>query len=132
MKEIQGLFLLLFNFPLFFVLYGNIFVFQIKLQVVGSGATSHGLELNANNQDFDNNCQTFFAHFSCSTKAVVPNTYAEKYVESHREGRGFQTIIEPLSPFTSYMCSVQLYNVAGASEPKNITGETVVTKGYCK
>ncbi|XP_034477352.1 phosphatidylinositol phosphatase PTPRQ isoform X2 [Drosophila innubila] len=102
---------------------------KIKLQVAGSGATSHGLELNANNQDYDNNCQTFFAHFSCSTNAEVPNTYAEKYVESHREGRGFQTIIEPLSPFTSYMCSVQLYNVAGASEPRNITGETV-TKGY--
>ncbi|KAL7737912.1 hypothetical protein ACLKA6_006284 [Drosophila palustris] len=103
---------------------------KIKLQVAGSGATSHGLELNANNQDYDNNCQTFFAHFSCSSKADVPHTYAEKYVESHREGRGFQTIIEPLSPYTSYMCSVQLYNVAGASLPWNITGETVVTKGY--
>ncbi|XP_060653336.1 phosphatidylinositol phosphatase PTPRQ [Drosophila nasuta] len=89
---------------------------KISLQLAGSGATSHGMELNANNMDYDNNCQTFFANFSCITRESVVYTYAEKYVESHREGRGFQAVVEPLSPYTSYTCSVQLYNIAGASD----------------
>lgn len=105
---------------------------QVNLQVAGSGTTSHSLELNANNQDYDNNCQTFFAHFNCSTSADVPHTYAEKYVESHREGRGFQALLAPLSPYTSYTCSVLLYNVGGGSRLKTITGLTTVTLGYCK
>ncbi|KAH8405215.1 hypothetical protein KR222_011140, partial [Zaprionus bogoriensis] len=103
---------------------------KVMLQVAGSGTTSHSLELNANNQDYDNNCQTFFAHFNCSTSADVPHTYAEKYVESHREGRGFQALLQPLSPYTSYACSVVLYNVGGGSKLKSLTGPTTLTLGY--
>ncbi|XP_017960654.1 phosphatidylinositol phosphatase PTPRQ [Drosophila navojoa] len=99
---------------------------KIKFELVGNGATPHSLELNANNQDYNNHCQTIFAHFSCQTSVDVPNTYAEKYVESYRD-RGFQAVIEPLSPYTKYTCSVVLYNVAGPSGKKIVTGQQLET-----
>ncbi|XP_064536553.1 receptor-type tyrosine-protein phosphatase eta isoform X2 [Drosophila montana] len=98
---------------------------KTDLALVGNGATSHSLELIAYNKDFNNNCQTFFAHFNCSANSDVPYTYAEKYVESYRE-RGFQAIIAPLSPYTKYVCRVSLHNMAGASKVKSLTLETLV------
>ncbi|EDV98240.1 receptor-type tyrosine-protein phosphatase eta [Drosophila grimshawi] len=102
---------------------------KILLQVAGKKATSHSLELNAQNQDFNNNCQTIYAHFSCSTTANVRYNYGEMYVESYRD-RGFQATIAPLSPYTQYICSVVLYNVAGASAPKRLTGTDLMTLVY--
>ncbi|KAH8277705.1 hypothetical protein KR018_003744, partial [Drosophila ironensis] len=76
---------------------------------------SHSVDLSAYNNDFNNTCQTIYALFKCSTSENVPHQYAERYVEGHSR-RGFKATLSPLSPYTTYLCNVIFYNVAGASQ----------------
>ncbi|XP_033233871.1 receptor-type tyrosine-protein phosphatase H isoform X1 [Drosophila pseudoobscura] len=101
---------------------------KITLQMGTNGAASHSLTLIANNQDYNNTCQTIFAFFNCSTTAKVRYTYAERYVEGYTK-TGFQAQISPLSPNTAYFCDVILYNVAGSSKLKR-TLENTHTQNY--
>ncbi|ALC42717.1 Ptp52F [Drosophila busckii] len=96
---------------------------KITLDVVTDSVTSHSLELNAKNKDFDNNCNVIFANFSCITGANVKYPSAERFVESHRDG-GFQALLAPLSPNTQYLCTVRLYNVAGYTERSTTSDAT--------
>ncbi|XP_030374954.1 tyrosine-protein phosphatase 10D [Scaptodrosophila lebanonensis] len=99
---------------------------KIDLQLVSR--SSHGLKLNARNQDNDNSCQTYFAYFNCSTLTNVPYKTAERYVESHTQSLGFQATLGPLSPDVAYTCDVILHNMAGASKSKRILDQR--TQGY--
>ncbi|BFG06427.1 receptor-type tyrosine-protein phosphatase eta [Drosophila madeirensis] len=101
---------------------------KITLQMATHGAASHSLTLIANNQDYNNTCQTIFAFFNCSTTAKVRYTYAERYVEGYTR-TGFQAEISPLSPNTAYFCDVMLYNVAGSSKVRR-TLENTHTQNY--
>ncbi|XP_022227616.2 receptor-type tyrosine-protein phosphatase H [Drosophila obscura] len=101
---------------------------RITLQMGTNGAGSHSLTLIANNQDYNNTCQTIFAFFNCSTTSQVRHTYAERYVEGYTK-TGFQAQISPLSPNTAYFCDVMLYNVAGSSKLRR-TLENTQTQKY--
>ncbi|KAH8350288.1 hypothetical protein KR067_013028, partial [Drosophila pandora] len=96
-------------------------VSQPKIKFEKLSTSSHSIELSALNNDFNNSCPTIYALFNCTTNENVPFKYADRYVEGHTL-RGFQANVNPLSPSTSYLCYVILYNVAGPSERATETG----------
>ncbi|KAH8275290.1 hypothetical protein KR026_004701, partial [Drosophila bipectinata] len=100
---------------------------KIKFEVLTGSTSSHSLELSAFNNDYNNSCPTIYAFFECKTTDNVPNKQADRYVEGHTQ-RGFQAVVSPLSPSTTYVCYVTLYNVAGPSEVLSRAG--ILTANY--
>ncbi|XP_017049952.1 phosphatidylinositol phosphatase PTPRQ [Drosophila ficusphila] len=92
---------------------------KVKLEPKQAG--SEFLELTAFNADYNNTCPTIFALFSCNATTDVRNPYAERYVEGHSK-QGFNASLSPLSPYTTYVCKVILYNVAGPSNAQTLAG----------
>ncbi|XP_016985316.1 receptor-type tyrosine-protein phosphatase beta [Drosophila rhopaloa] len=97
-----------------------------KVKLERKQAGSEFLELTAFNADYNNTCPTIFALFSCNTTSQVRNPYAERYVEGHSK-QGFNASLSPLSPYTTYFCSVVLYNVAGPSNTLTVAGLQTAT-----
>ncbi|KAI8036266.1 hypothetical protein M5D96_010859 [Drosophila gunungcola] len=97
---------------------------KVKLDMKRAG--SEFLELTAFNTDYNNTCPTIFALFRCNTTSQVRHPYSERYVEGHSK-QGFNATLNPLSPYTTYFCSVVLYNVAGPSNTVTSTGLQTTT-----
>ncbi|XP_055854134.1 receptor-type tyrosine-protein phosphatase H [Episyrphus balteatus] len=91
---------------------------------------SHSIELSARVNDNDystNKCQTLFARFVCETGKNVPFTSVVKYVEGRLGDVSFKATMSPMSPFTEYVCKVDLFNTAGWS---NFTQGVFATDKY--
>ncbi|XP_017010293.2 receptor-type tyrosine-protein phosphatase H [Drosophila takahashii] len=97
---------------------------KVKLEMKQAG--SDFIELTAFNADYNNTCATIFALFSCNATTTVRNPYAESYEEGHSK-QGFNTSLKPLSPYTTYVCKVVLYNIAGPSDPLTLAGVKTTT-----
>ncbi|XP_017079438.1 phosphatidylinositol phosphatase PTPRQ [Drosophila eugracilis] len=92
---------------------------KVKLEMKQAG--SEFIELTAFNADYNNTCHTIFALFSCNATTQVRNPYAESIDYGHSK-QGFNASLTPLSPYTTYVCQVVLYNIAGPSDPKTLAG----------
>ncbi|XP_050744270.1 phosphatidylinositol phosphatase PTPRQ [Drosophila biarmipes] len=97
---------------------------KVKLEMKQAG--SEFIELTAFNADYNNTCETIYALFSCNATTTVRNPYAESYVKGHSK-QGFNASLSPLSPYTTYVCKVILYNIAGAMEPLTTAGLQTTT-----